>query len=96
MKTITLGDYRDKLKRNRGRVMFTLVFGVMAVVFGLLVVIPTTNWYQNIRVVIDHRDYFSQEVNKLREVEELKGEEGVKELIQVRVKAEELGKVTGQ
>jgi hypothetical protein len=76
--------------------MFTVTFAVMALVFGLLVVIPTTNFYQNVRVVVNHRDYFTSEVNKIREVEELKGQEGVKELIQVRAKAEEVGKALGQ
>lgn len=96
MKTIKINDYREKMRQHRGRVIFTITFGLMALVFGLLVVIPTTNWYQNLVVVINHRDYFSQEVNKIREIEKLKGEEGVKELIQVRVKAEEVGKVQGQ
>ena len=96
MKTIKINDYREKLHKNRGRLTFTIVFGVMAIILGLLVIIPTTDVYQNIRVVVNHKDYFSGEVNKIREVEKLKGEEGVKELIQVRAKAEEVGKVQGQ
>lgn len=96
MKTIKINDYRDGLRKHRGRVIFTVTFALMALVFGLLAVIPSTNWYQNLVVVVNHRDYFSSEINKIREVEELKGQEGVKELIQVRAKAEEVGKALGQ
>lgn len=96
MKTRTISEYREGLRKHRGRVIFTVTFALMALVFGLLVVVPTTNFYRNLTVVVNHRDYFSSEINKIREVEELKGQEGVKELIQVRAKAEEVGKVVGQ